>query len=212
MLLKLIIYWFKFQANKAAFRVLKDDFSKKEIREILNRYSKGYLVLKNDLEYQPTLGGRVMVHLAAMSTAFYNEFSSRGKNHAETTNSFYEIAWIVYQKLGKFSWRMAGFGSKRGAERLKKATVLFRAFPFNAPSYKWQDVKDIEGVVAFDCLKRPVAEYFKSKGLSKFCSETWCALDFQLAEQWNSELIRTNSIAGGAQKCDFRWIPKSNKL
>jgi len=209
MILNVLLYWFKIQAKKAAYNVLGSNYSNEQIKEILNGYWKRYNLLKTELEDQPTLGGRLMVNLAAMSVAFYNEFSARGIGHVETTKSFYEISWIVYKKLGKFSWWMAGFRGRTGYSRLKKATELFRAFPFNNPSYKWQNVSTKEGVVGFDCLKCPVAEYFKSKGLADFCVDTWCALDFPLAEQWDSRLIRASNIAGGAQKCDFRWIPKS---
>ncbi|MEO7582161.1 MAG: L-2-amino-thiazoline-4-carboxylic acid hydrolase, partial [Ferruginibacter sp.] len=54
-------------------------------------------------------------------------------------------------------------------------------------------------------------EYFLSKGLSKFCTKTWCSLDYRLAELWHAKLERTGTIAGGADKCDFRWTGKIEK-
>ncbi|MEO8416847.1 MAG: hypothetical protein ABI472_24500, partial [Ginsengibacter sp.] len=47
---------------------------------------------------------------------------------------------------------------------------------------------------------------FKKFELGDVCYHTWCKLDFPLAEQWGGQLKRSGSIAGGAEKCDFRWI------
>ena len=153
----------------------------------------------------PTLGGSVTVNLAAMSTAFYQELTARGQSEEVATQLFYEIAWEVYEKIGRFSWWLAGWRNNNGYGRLLKATKLFRAFPFNRPSYQWEDVQAGNDIVGFNCTKCPVAEYFQKHDLSTFCSNTWCALDFPLAELWHSKLERTGSIAGGADKCDFRW-------
>lgn len=205
MLLKLLIYWFKMQAAKTAGTVLAPHYNKDEVRNILHGYWQRYLKLKPEVPSMPTLGGSMMVHLAAMSTAFYQELTSAGQNEATTTKLFFDIAWKVYQQMGKFSWWLAGWSNKTNFEKLLQATKLFRTFPFNSPSYQWQDVDTGKDVVGFNCLKCPVAEYFQTKGLSKFCVATWCALDYPLAEMWDAQLERTGSIAGNANVCDFRW-------
>lgn len=204
----LILYWFKIQAAKAAKKVLTPHFNSKEVRDILHGYWLRYLQLKPAVPTTPTMGGSLMVHLSAMSTAFYHELTARGKNKELATQLFYDIAWNVYQKMGRFSWWLAGWGNRSSYNRLLKATKLFRAFPFNSPSYQWKDKQTTTNVVGFDCVKCPVAEYFETKGLSKFCASTWCALDYPLAEMWNATLERTGSIAGGATVCDFRWKVK----
>ena len=48
-------------------------------------------------------------------------------------------------------------------------------------------------------------EFFRSHGMQKLCRETWCELDFPLAEKWGGELERTTTLAEGASRCDFRW-------
>src|SRR6266536_1507319 len=205
---KLMLYWFKIQVTKAARQILIHHYSKMEVQKILLGYWQKYLQLKKDVPTMPTMGGSIMVQLAAMSTAFFRELTARGSSKEEATKLFYDIAWKVYIKMGKLSWMLAGIGKRRenNYQRLLKATQLFRAFPFNSPSYGWQDVKTDVNIVGFDCLKCPVAEYVSKNGLSDFCAATWCALDYPLAEMWNAKLERTGSIAGGAKKCDFRWI------
>jgi len=205
---RLIIYWFNIESARAAKNILAIHYSKDKIRDILYSYWKRYLRLIQDIPTMPTLGGSLMVHLAAMSTAFYRELSDKGQTDENATSLFYDIAWEVYRKMGRLSWLLAGWGNKGGYSRLIKATKLFRAFPFNSPSYQWSDIKTPDNVVGFDCLKCPVAEYFELNRLSKFCTATWCALDYPLAEMWNANLTRTGSIASGADTCDFRWEKK----
>ncbi len=206
-MLQLILFWFKTKAAKAAREVLSTDFSKDEIESILKGYWSGYKALRGDIAKQPTIGGTVMVHLAGMSTAFYNELTKREISATQTTQYFYDIAWKVYKIMGRFSWNLTRLKYRNKSKRLAYATELFRSFPFNHPSYKWENIPQFDHTVRFDCKKCPVAEYFETQGLSKFCVNTWCALDFPLAKMWNAKLERTNSIAGGAKACDFKWIP-----
>ncbi len=202
----ILLYWFRVQAAKSVRRILIPLYDPDTIKQILSGYWHMYQTLKPDIPAMPTLGGYVTVHLAAMSTAFYQELTARGQSEKAATQLFYEIAWKVYIKMGKLSWWLAGRGHRTVYSRLLKTTQLFRAFPFNSPSYEWKDVKTASNIVGFDCLRCPVAEYFKSNGLSEFCTKTWCTLDYPLAELWHAKLERTGSIAGGADKCDFRWV------
>lgn len=206
---RLILYGFKIQATKAAKNILIHHYKKEDVNKILHGYWQKYLKLKPEIIAQQTLGGTLMVHLAAMSTAFYEELTSRGQKEETATQLFHDIAWKVYVKMGKLSWWLAGHGNRY--KHLLKATKLFRKFPFNSPSYVWEDVDMASDIVSFNCLKCPVAEYFQAKGLSEFCVKTWCALDYPLADMWDAKLERTGSIAGGAEKCDFRWILKDDK-
>lgn len=168
--LGLAIRWFKIQAAKAATVVLAPHYAKNEIRNIILRYWKRYGKLRPEVPSQDTVGGSLMVSLAAMSAAFYQELIERGASEEKATQLFYNIAWKVYRKMGRFSWWLAGLGNRGKYNRLSKATKLFRAFPFSSPSYLWKDLKAEKNIVGFDCLKCPVAEYFETKGLSKFCS------------------------------------------
>lgn len=211
LVLSLVLYWFKVQADKAAKIVLAPQFNSNVIQDILHGYLQRYIQLKPEVPKMPTTGGTLMLHLSAMSTGFYQELTAKGKDAETTTQLFYDIAWKVYQKMGRFSWWLAGIGSRTDYDRLLKATELFRTFPFNSPSYQWKDVKVGKNVVGFDCHKCPVAEYFETKGLSRFCTQTWCKLDYPLAELWNAKLERSGSIAGGAKICDFRWKFNPNK-
>ncbi|HEV2741407.1 MAG TPA: AarF/UbiB family protein [Candidatus Elarobacter sp.] len=157
---------------------------------------------------QSSLGATFTVHLAAVTAAAYETFMAEGVTSEKATLTVYDVAWAVYQKMGSAAWSLSAVAGKDDADRMRVATVAFRTFPFSAPSYEWKDVASAAGTVGFDCLRCPVAEYFKTQQLSELCVRTWCALDFPLAEKiWHAKLERSGSIAGGASRCDFRWHP-----
>ncbi len=165
------------------------------------------------LSRQSSLGGAIMVRLAAVTAAAYETFIAEGSTAEEATRAVYDIAWAVYRKMGRAAWALSAGAGPENADRMRFATVAFRTFPFSAPSYEWKDVASPAGVVGFDCLKCPVAEYFKTQRLSELCVRTWCALDFPLAgEVWHAELKRSGSIAGGQSHCDFRWSTASDNV
>lgn len=211
-MIRIILYWFKTKASNAAKNVLSPEFDKETIKVILKGYFARYRQLRKAIGREPTLGGTVMVHLAAMSTAFYQELTARGIGEAKTTHYFYDIAWKIYEIMGRFTWKIAGLRYQNRAKRMAYATKLFRTFPFDSPSYYWENIPQADESVRFNCTKCPVAEYFETKGLSEFCVKTWCALDAPLAKMWNAHLERTNSIAGGAKVCDFKWIPNNQNI
>jgi ubiquinone biosynthesis protein len=161
------------------------------------------------LPRQSTFGGAIMVRLAAVTAAAYETFIADGATPEDATRTVYDIAWAIYRKMGRAAWTVSGFAAKDDADRMRVATVAFRTFPFSSPSYEWKDVASPAGVVGFDCRKCPVADYFKTQQLSELCVQTWCSLDFPLAETlWHSKLERSGSIAGGQTHCDFRWTPE----
>jgi len=90
--------------------------------------------------------------------------------------------------------------------RLRGAIDLFLTFPFSGPDYQWHDTKGEAGVVGFDMVRCPVADYFRAEGRADLCVQTWCNHDFALAKQWGgATLERTTTIAGGSDRYDFRW-------
>lgn len=161
------------------------------------------------LPRQSSLGATITVRLAAVTAAAYETFVAEDATEEEATRTVYDIAWAVYRKMGSAAWALSAVAGPDDADRMRVATVAFRTFPFSAPSYEWKDVPSPSGVVGFDCLKCPVADYFKTQQLSELCVRTWCALDFPLAEDvWHANLDRSGSIAGGQSHCDFRWTAR----
>ncbi|MFQ5596376.1 MAG: L-2-amino-thiazoline-4-carboxylic acid hydrolase [Anaerolineae bacterium] len=92
----------------------------------------------------------------------------------------------------------------------------FVRFPYTAPGYQMQYVEAEKNTVAFDVgwcptYRCPAADYFARQGLSELCVSAFCDLDPPLADQWGVTLERSQTLAGGATHCNFRFRPRQEK-
>ncbi len=166
-----------------------------------------YYELEPSVAIPPTLGAVFSTHAAALTLSMHDTLLRHGIAAAESQRLIHDIGWSVYQQMAEPPLLIASAFTRDPGKRLKLATDLFRSFPFGAPSYQWRDVPSVDGAIAFDCLKCPVAEFFASQDASELCVQTFCRLDFSLARSWGGKLERSGTIASGAQRCDFRRYP-----
>jgi ubiquinone biosynthesis protein len=152
------------------------------------------------------IGPTFILHLAGAVRAMNQVLVEAGHSPEEGRELLYEIGWLVYTRMGEGPFLLASAFTDDPRKKMEVATRLFRGFPFGAPAYQWRDVKAAANVVAFDCLRCPVAEYFVRHGEGELCCHTFCQLDFPLAAQWGGRLERTGTLALGAPVCDFRWV------
>ena len=188
--------------------VLKATPLRKHVESILKQVWDRYYELEPSVVIQPTLGAVFTTHLAAATLAMDEVLQRHGTGGAESHRLIYDIGWRIYAQMGEPPLLVASAFTRDPNKRLKLATDLFRSFPFGAPSYQWRDIPSADGTVAFDCTKCPVAEFFAGRNASELCVQTFCRLDFPLAEKWGGSLARSGTIASGAAKCDFRWKAK----
>jgi ubiquinone biosynthesis protein len=154
------------------------------------------------------MGPALVLRLAACTAAIHAALMESGETHQDAILITADVGWAVYRWMGRIPWLLSGIISRNPRRRLALSTEIFRSFPFASPAYGWRNKPAPEGIVAFDCVRCPVAEYFAASGLSDLCVHTFCNLDFPLAKEWGAELERKSSIAAGAPICDFRWRAK----
>lgn len=190
----------------AARAALRDRLSDDEIRAVVEGAFADYERSRATLPSEAQLGPRLMVHLAALTAGFYRALVGRGLEPAEARARTGRVTAAIYDRMGEVPWALSRLRGREPRARLEAATNLFRRFPFSAPGYEMVDVPAGDDVVAFDVRRCPVAEYLRGEGLGELCIETWCNLDFDLARRWGSHLERNETIAGGGERCDFRWV------
>ncbi len=178
--------------------------------ELLKQAWARYYELEPSIAIHPTVGAVFTTHLSAATLAMHEVLLRHGTSVAESHRLIYDIGWRIYVQMGEIPLLVASAVTRDPHKRLKLATDLFRTFPFGAPSYGWREVMSTDGSIAFDCTKCPVAEFFAEHDASELCVQTFCRLDFPLAEKWGGRLQRTGTISSGAVVCDFRWKPKES--
>jgi ubiquinone biosynthesis protein len=181
-----------------------------EVDAIVSETWDRYDALELTVRTEPTIGAVLTTHLAALTLASDETLRQHGLSTQESQRLIYNVGWSFYSKLGEPAWLVATALTRDPSKRLRLATDLFRHFPFGSPGYGWRDTPTENGIVAFDCVRCPVAAFFAAHGASELCVNTWCALDVPLAQKWGGRLERTATIAMGANHCDFRWHPAKN--
>ena len=177
------------------------------IDAVLGNALKRYDGLESSLDVEANLGAVFTTHAAAFTLALHESMVAQGLPVADSHRLLFDIGWRIYLQMAEPPLLVAGAFTKDPRKRLKIATNLFRTFPFGAPSYRWRDVAVDDDSVAFDYTRCPVAEFFAAHDAAELCVQTFCRLDFPLAERWGGELVRTGTLASGAERCDFRWVP-----
>lgn len=181
------------------------------VDEILQEAWERYYEIERTVSVERALGAVFTTHLAAVTLAVHQVFLRHGVTVADSYRLISEIGWKFYTQMGENALLVARAFTHSPRKRMTMATNLFRSFPFGAPGYGWRDIPSSEDVVAFDCTRCPVAEFFAQHKASELCVQTWCNFDFPLAEQWGGHLVRTGTIAMGRSHCDFRWHTAPNR-
>jgi ubiquinone biosynthesis protein len=195
----------KLLLTPTARRTLRRHLPPGEVERALQATWCIYDQLAPNIPEEVTWGGRLMVRLAACAVSLHRallQLNVPGEDAAQLVSA---AAWQVYAKMAVAPRVLARLATRDPFRRLKVATDLFRWFPFGPPAYRMQDVAAEAGVVAFDVLRCPVAEFFRREGQPELCVRTFCDLDFPLARVWGGTLERSSTIAAGAERCAFRW-------
>jgi len=175
------------------------------VPDLLQATWQHYDRLERDVPVAETMGAMLTTHLGALTLAIHHALLAQGLTAAQSHKIIYQIGWSIYENMSEVPLLLAKTLTSDQQKQMRIATDLFRQFPFGSPAYQWRDVKSGASIVAFDCIKCPVAGFFKDHDASELCVETWCALDFPLAQKWGGQLKRSGSIAMGKDHCDFRW-------
>lgn len=191
--------------------VLATRFGRERATDIMNQTFSRYETPLTAPQ-QRGLGGRLMVYCAALTAALYRVLLDHGLSEPEARAEAARVTGSIYTKMAAIPWLVARMSTRSPIGRLRKATDAFRHFPFGKPAYMMKDIDSDQATVAFDVKRCPVAEYFRAEGLPELCVETFCNLDFPLAETWGARLERKTTLAGGADHCDFRWRLKSSSV
>ena len=152
-----------------------------------------------------TMGAMLTTHLAALTLAVHESLVAQGLSPQVGRRIVYDIGWSIYERMSEVPLVLAKTLTSNPEKQMRIATDLFRQFPFGGPAYGWRDVDAGPNIVGFDCTKCPVAEFFRRHDATELCVQTWCALDYPLAQKWGGHLERNGTIAMGKDRCDFRW-------
>ncbi len=157
-----------------------------------------------DLPHEPTLGSRQNVTLAALTLSFFEALEEAGIDRAYAIELTGDTCWRFDHQWGQVTRAGARLITRDPLRRLRLGVNAFLTFPFGPPGYRFDDVAQDDGR-SLDMRRCPVADYLGSRDAADLCAGSWCNLDYALAEMWGGTLERSETLAAGADRCDFRF-------
>jgi ubiquinone biosynthesis protein len=179
-------------------------FTSADVRGILRSTWRRFGQRAEGLPDEPTLGSRQNVALAALTLSFCEALTDVGVERRYAIELTSVLCWRIYRHWGRASAIATAPLSRKRAKRMQLRVDSFMRFPFGRPGYRFETVPEPRGR-GLDVVRCPVADYLGSQDASDLCVGSWCDLDFALAEMWGGRLDRTETLAGGAPRCDFRF-------
>jgi len=155
----------------------------------------------NRPHYSPS--GNLLLRYFEWSVSLYRAVQEHGMSQAGACKFVETIMAEVYQPVAAAMFKLSRLRSGKREARVKwimrMITKYFFTSPFHHRHLPW------ETGVAFDVTVCPVADYFKEQGVPELTAHAACSTDYCLARELGVELVRSQTIAGGAEYCDFRW-------
>ena len=179
-------------------------FTARDVRRLFKASWGRFDRLSSELPDEPTIGSRQNVRLASLTLAMLESLVEDGIQRDYAIELIGDTCWKIYAQWGRVPRVLSRLVSRDPATRMRVCVDAFLRFPFNRPGYRYQDVPEPAGR-GLDMLRCPVADYLGAHGASDLAVGTWCNLDFELARMWDGALERHGSLAGGADRCDFRF-------
>ena len=182
----------------------KGRFTRSEIDDILKQVWALFDESARDIPQEPKLGNRLVMLLACLTLNCLEIIVRHGVERQYAIELIGDVCWNVYKRWGQILIPFVNLRSRDPRERMRMFVNLFLRFPFTPPGYRFERRSSTEGI-SVNMLRCPVAEYLGARQASDLCVGAWCNLDFALAEMWGGRLERNETLAGGCERCDFRF-------
>lgn len=157
-----------------------------------------------------SLGVNLLLAYMQWDVALYRALQEHGISPLQAGEWIERINWQIFAPAGALAFKASRLRSRRLTVRIRwLLDALFR-FVFTRPFHR-RNLPAVAGV-AFDVQVCPLASYLREQGVPQLTHSAACSLDFRMASEWGVSLQRTQTLAGGAAHCDFRFSVPGNEL
>jgi hypothetical protein len=145
-----------------------------------------------------------MMRYLEWSCALYQAVQAHGMSKAEGAALVETIMTDIYRPVPAAMFKLLRLRSAKREVRVRWILGMVTRRFLPAPPFCYRHLPSETGV-AFDVTLCPFADYFKDQGDPELTEPAAGNMDYVMAREWGVELVRTQTIAGGAAHCDFRW-------
>lgn len=172
------------------------------------------------LDELPSIGNRLMVEAAVLTTAAYRALLDQGQPRDVATGLVADIGWDVYADSLKLASLPARLATRDPGERLQRTIRLLLQFPFNAAGPNGYEVESwTEGDRIYthwtrcppqEMVRRVIVAHDDRGDLEAFrqswCRYDWPGADLIAADGRSGHYRRTRTLSHGDAVCDMCWM------
>lgn len=195
------------QTFQPMLALLAEKYSEKEAQAIQDAVFARFEILLPDLPYIGGSANELTSNLvsSAAGLAFYLEMKSRGVAIDETGRLLYQTV-----QNGFAGNPMNGMMGRLSNSDLMQSKLQQAAEVSHKRTYPEDWVFDFipgDGTFDFgvDYTECGICKYFQAQGAAEF-TPYMCLLDGPVSQAMNTGLVRTQTLARGGQRCDFRYL------
>lgn len=142
--------------------------------------------------------------------ALYRALQEQGISQQQAGEWIEQINWQIFAPASSMAFKVSLLRSRRLQARIQWLLDALFNLVFTRP-FRRSTLPSVEGV-AFDVQVCPLASYLRDQGAPELTHFAACSLDYRMATDWGVTLQRTQTLAGGAAYCDFRFSVPAAQL
>ena len=147
----------------------------------------------------------IMMRQMEWNCALYRALKEHGMSKDEAGKFVETVGLDVYRPVPDTLFKLSRLSSAKWETRVKWIFRMKTRYFFSSPFIHRHLPAEKGEAVAFDVTLCPLADYFKDQGVPELTPYAACNLDFAAAGAYGVDLVRKQTIADGAEYCDFRW-------
>lgn len=153
-------------------------------------------------------GARDLLRTSAYTVALHRALVERGVGSDEANELISDIVFASILPARTAVYRLSRLHSRDRLSRARWGSRVARRFYYSTPDWVMSDVA-VEDGFGFDVTRCVVAEFYDSLGMSELCQRAICDQDTRSATHHGVVLDRSETLAGGGARCDFRYRSRS---
>jgi hypothetical protein len=148
-------------------------------------------------------GVNLLLRYMQWDYALYRALQEHGTTPQQAGEWIEQINWHIFAPASALAFKLSRLRSNRLQARVQWLLDALFSLVFTRP-FRRSNLPAIAGV-AFDVQVCPLASYLRDQGAPELTHFAACSLDYHMASDWGVTLQRTQTLAGGAAYCDFRF-------
>jgi len=148
-------------------------------------------------------GVNLLLRYMQWDYALYRALQEQGVNQQQAGEWIEQINWQIFAPASALAFKLSRLRSGRLQTRIQWLLDALFSLVFTRP-FRRTTLPAVAGV-AFDVQVCPLASYLRDQGVPELTHFAACSLDYRMASDWGVTLRRTQTLAGGAAYCDFRF-------